>query len=164
REPRQIAAIDRSQFLPHAHSALLLSFISNSVRLMLMTDFKNMFRLDGKVALVVGAGSGIGRAAALGLAAAGAVTICADVNREAAVDTAAELGGADAIGVDITDEAAVDSLVAKYPAIDVVVSTPAVNVRKPLLNYTGEEFDRVLRLNLRGNFHVVRAVGRRMSE
>lgn len=45
-----------------------------------------------------------------------------------------------------------------------LVSTPAVNVRKPLLRYSVEEFDRVLRLNLKGNFLIAQAVGRVMSE
>jgi len=137
-----------------------------------MTDFSAMFRLDGRIALVAGAASGIGRSAAKGLAAAGAVTICADRNESGAAQTAAEIqsagGAAEPLKIDIAEESSVTGVVeeirAKHGAIHVLVSTPAVNVRKPLLRYSAEEFDRVLRLNLKGNFLIAQAVGRVMSE
>ncbi len=131
-----------------------------------------MFRLDGRVALVAGAASGIGRSAAQGLAAAGAMVVCADVNTEGAARTAAEIreqgGAADSIALDITEEAsvarAVEQVRERHQRIDILVSTPAVNVRKPLLRYTAEEFDKVLRLNLKGSFLIAQAAGRVMSE
>jgi NAD(P)-dependent dehydrogenase (short-subunit alcohol dehydrogenase family) len=137
-----------------------------------MLNFNTMFRLDGRIALVAGAASGIGKSAARGLASAGAVTICADLNEPGARNTAAEIrtagGVAESVELDIADEASVAGVVegirAKHGAIHVLVSTPAVNVRKPLLNYSAEEFDRVLRLNLKGNFLIARAVGRVMSQ
>jgi NAD(P)-dependent dehydrogenase (short-subunit alcohol dehydrogenase family) len=122
-----------------------------------------LFRLDGKVALVAGAASGIGRAAAQGLAAAGAHVVCADVNDAQPV---AEETGGEAIALDITDEAsvanAIRSIRERHGRIDVLVSTPAVNVRKPLLSYTAEEFDKVIRLNLKGTFLIAQAVGKVM--
>jgi NAD(P)-dependent dehydrogenase (short-subunit alcohol dehydrogenase family) len=125
-----------------------------------------LFRLDDKVALVAGAASGIGRASANGLARAGAHVICADVNLEGAKVVAEEIGG-EAVALDITDEpaviAAVDSIREQHGRIDVLVSTPAVNVRKPLLNYTAEEFDKVIGLNLKGTFLIARSVARVMS-
>jgi len=132
-------------------------------------NFDKLFRLDERVALVAGAGSGIGRSAARGLAAAGAITICADIKAKAAADTAAELGGsAEALTVDITDEksvaAAMKSIHKKHGHLEVLVCTPAVNVRKPLLNYTGEEFEKVLRLNLKGSFLMAQAAGAMMHE
>jgi len=132
-------------------------------------DFSKLFRLDGRVALVAGAASGIGRAAAHGLAAAGAVTVCADLNEQGAARTAHEIGrNAEALGLDITNQESVDAAVhdilARHKSIDVLVSTPAVNVRKPLLRYTAEEFEKVLRLNLKGSFLIAQAVGRVMSE
>ncbi|HEV2446809.1 MAG TPA: SDR family NAD(P)-dependent oxidoreductase, partial [Candidatus Sulfopaludibacter sp.] len=135
-------------------------------------DFSKLFRLDGRVALVAGAASGIGRAAAHGLAAAGAITVCADLNEQGAASTAAEIrdrgGNAEAAGLDITDQASVDAAVqsiqSRHQRIDVLVSTPAVNVRKPLLRYTAEEFEKVLRLNLKGSFLIAQAAGRVMSE
>ena len=131
----------------------------------LMQNLSKLFRLDGKVALVVGAASGIGRSAARGLAAAGAHVVCADINDASPV--AAEIGSGDSIVLDITDEAAVTAAVGdihqRLGHIDVLVSTPAVNVRKPILSYTGEEFDKVIRLNLKGNFLIAQAVARVMS-
>jgi NAD(P)-dependent dehydrogenase (short-subunit alcohol dehydrogenase family) len=132
----------------------------------------SLFRLDGKVALIAGAASGIGQAAAHGLASAGALAICADVNQAGAEETAAGIraggGQAEAVVLNILDEAAVAAAVKaiheKHGRIDVLVSTPAVNVRKPLLNYTGEEFDKVIDLNLKGTFFIMQAAARVMSE
>jgi NAD(P)-dependent dehydrogenase (short-subunit alcohol dehydrogenase family) len=124
---------------------------------------ESMFRLDSKAALVVGAASGIGQAAAKALGAAGATVICADVNAEGAEATAAEIPGSRAVVVDLMDETAVQEVVGRLGRIDVLVSTPAVNVRKPLLKYTSEEFNRVIGLNLRGTFHVVKAVASGME-
>jgi NAD(P)-dependent dehydrogenase (short-subunit alcohol dehydrogenase family) len=132
----------------------------------------SLFRLDGKIALIAGAASGIGQAAARGLAGAGATVICADINQAGAEETAAGIrsggGQAQALALNIMDEPAVTGAVKmlqeKHSRIDVLVSTPAVNVRKQLLNYTGEEFDRVIGLNLKGTFLVMQAVGRIMNE
>lgn len=109
----------------------------------------SLFRLDGRVALVAGAASGIGRASALGLSQAGATVICADINvveaENAATEISAGKGRGEAVALDITDERAVESVVdgirAMHGQIDVLVVTPAVNVRKPLLSYTAAEFD-----------------------
>ncbi|HYL73324.1 MAG TPA: SDR family NAD(P)-dependent oxidoreductase [Bryobacteraceae bacterium] len=137
-----------------------------------MENFNALFRLDERVALVAGAASGIGRAAALGLASAGATTICADLNPAGAEEVASEIraagGDAEALAVDITDEQSVAGVVRrileKRHAIDILVSTPAVNVRKLLLQYSAEEFDKVIGLNLKGSFLIAQAVGRTMSE
>jgi NADP-dependent 3-hydroxy acid dehydrogenase YdfG len=75
--------------------------------------FENLFRLDGKIAVVTGAGNGLGRSFALGLAAFGAIVICADKNREGADETAAlakqSRGQAEAESVDVADEASVEA-------------------------------------------------------
>jgi NAD(P)-dependent dehydrogenase (short-subunit alcohol dehydrogenase family) len=69
--------------------------------------------------------------------------------------------------LDIADEAAVvtafDRIVARRGRLDAVVCTPAINVRKPILKYTGDEFERVVKVNLRGNFNVLQAAGRIMT-
>lgn len=121
---------------------------------------------------MAGAGSGIGRAAARGLAGAGAITLCADINPKAAETVAAEIrnagGQAEALVLDITDAASVSGVVQqireKHRHIHVLVSTPAVNVRKPLLQYTEQEFEKVIGLNLKGTLLLVQAVGRMMNQ
>jgi len=132
-----------------------------------MTDWGALFRLDGRVALVAGAASGIGRAAAHGLAAAGATVACTDLNQAGAKETAREIGSTESHALDITDETSVARVVngiqQRHGGLDILVTTPAVNVRKPLLRYTAEEFDRVLRLNLKGSFLIAQAAGRVMS-
>jgi NAD(P)-dependent dehydrogenase (short-subunit alcohol dehydrogenase family) len=134
--------------------------------------FDSLFRLDGRVALVAGAASGIGLAAAQGLAAAGAFVICADINGPGADQAAAAIrdhgGRADAVTLDIVDAAAVDEVFDRaaqdYGRIHAVVTTPAVNIRKRLLDYSDADFERVLRLNLQGTFHVLQAAGRHMAQ
>jgi NAD(P)-dependent dehydrogenase (short-subunit alcohol dehydrogenase family) len=129
------------------------------------------FRLDGKVAAVVGAGSGIGEAVAVVFAGVGARVVCVDVEAEKAGQVAERIrsagGQADSAALDIRDgravQAAFDGVRQRHGRFDVAVCTPSINVRKPLLSYTEEEFDRVVTLNLRGNFNVLRAAGRLMT-
>jgi NAD(P)-dependent dehydrogenase (short-subunit alcohol dehydrogenase family) len=133
-----------------------------------MYDYRSMFDLTGKTALVVGAGSGIGEASAHGLAAFGARVVCADVDANAAQNTAKEIssavGEADALELDMTDADSVRRAVEYVGTPDVLVSTPSVNVRKPVLEITDEEFDRVVELNLKGTFRLIRDFGRGMAE
>ena len=126
------------------------------------TDYRALFDLTGRRALVVGAGSGIGEAVAHGLAAFGARVVCADVNLTAAERVADGIG--QAVQLDVTDAEAVQQVVGELDALDILVSTPSINVRKPLLEYTEDEFERVVNLNLRGSFLALQAAGRRMSE
>ena len=130
-----------------------------------------MFGLDGKVAAVIGAASGIGEAVALGCARHGATVHCLDVNTEGAAGVAraatAEGFSATAAGIDIRDagavDAALDEVVAASGRVDITVCTPSINVRKRLLDYTPEEFDAVVTLNLKGSFNVLRAAARHMT-
>jgi len=132
----------------------------------------DQFSLEGKVIAVVGAGSGIGEAIAIGAAEQGAAFVgCLDVNLDAAASVAdriaAQGGNAGAAAIDIADaegtRACLDTLAAAQGALDGLVCTPAINVRKPILAYSGDEFDRVVRVNLRGNFNVLQAAGRIMT-
>jgi NAD(P)-dependent dehydrogenase (short-subunit alcohol dehydrogenase family) len=128
-------------------------------------DYKNLFDLTGKHALVIGAGSGIGREAALGLAAFGATVACADVNLGPLQSLIKEIGGnATAHSVDLVNQQSVNELIAGLPKLDVLVCTPSVNVRKRLLEYTEADFDKVVSLNLKGSFFAMQAAGKRMSE
>jgi NAD(P)-dependent dehydrogenase (short-subunit alcohol dehydrogenase family) len=130
-----------------------------------MYDYRSMFDLSGKTALVVGAGSGIGRASAGALAAFGATVHAADARLEAAEETVGELGGeARAIEMDMTSPQSVGAVVESIGAPDVLVSTPSVNVRKPMLEISDDEFDRVIDLNLKGTFRLLREFGRGMAE
>ena len=137
-----------------------------------MTDTarSDLFRLDRKTIVVVGAGSGIGRAVAIGAARQGARVACADLNEASARGTAdqivAEGGDASSARLDITSAAetehVLEDLDGDGEGIDGLVCTPSINVRKKLLDYSENEFDRVVHVNLKGSFNVVRAAGRRM--
>jgi NAD(P)-dependent dehydrogenase (short-subunit alcohol dehydrogenase family) len=131
----------------------------------------SIFDLTGKVAVVIGGASGIGEAVAVGAAEAGATVACLDLNEEAAgrVAERARAGGCrcEAGGLDIRDGDAVTRAFTgvrdRHGSLDVVICTPSINVRKKILDYSGEEFDRVLALNLKGNFNVLQAAGRIMT-
>ena len=107
-------------------------------------DYSTLFRLDGRKALVVGAGSGIGRESALALAAHGAEVVVRDVNAAAAETTASMTAGLSAYELDVLDGAAIDRAAEEQGAVDVLVFTAATNVRKCVLDYSPEEFDRVV--------------------
>jgi NAD(P)-dependent dehydrogenase (short-subunit alcohol dehydrogenase family) len=130
-------------------------------------SYKNLFNLEGKTAIVVGAASGIGQAAAKGLADFGAKVIVADMNFEGAKATAQmihEAGGvAEVRQANLSDANSVTALFTGFEQIDIMVCTPAINVRKRLLDYTDEEFDKVVGLNLKGNFRLLRETGRFMK-
>jgi len=131
----------------------------------------NLFSLEGRVAAVVGSGSGIGEAVALGCAEAGAQLCCLDIDLAAAERTAAAArafgGTATAAQLDIRDGPATNQafrdIARGRGSLDVVVCTPGVNVRKPLLDYTDREIDHVLDLNLKGGAHVIQSAGRVMK-
>lgn len=130
-------------------------------------DYRSLFDLTGRTAVVVGAGSGIGQSAALGLAAFGAQVVCADVNSDNAAATVAAIEEAGGVALpaalDMRDATAVQALFATLPRLDVLVSTPSINVRKPLLQMSDEEFQRVVGLNLAGTFTLLREAGKVMA-
>ena len=98
----------------------------------------------------------------------GAQVFCADVNAGAVEDTAEQIrsegGKGEALELDMTDSGSVRAAAERVGVPDVLVSTPSINVRKPLLDYTDEEFDRVVDLNLKGTFRLIREFGRGMAE
>lgn len=127
-------------------------------------DYSRLFRLDGRTAVVVGGGGGIGRESALALAAHGANVVVADRDVEAAKATAALAPELSPYQLDILDAGAVARAAEELGDVDVLVFTAATNVRKRVLDYTEEEFDRVVSLNLRASFRLVRAFGAGMAE
>ena len=128
-------------------------------------DYKNLFDLSGKTAMVIGAGSGIGEATAIGLSAFGAEVICVDLDHEAAISTLEKLeGDGSAIQLNITDKARVNEVFSELEALDILICTPSVNVRKPMLDYSEDEFDKVVNLNFKGNFFAMQAAGKIMSQ
>ncbi|HEY7200903.1 MAG TPA: SDR family NAD(P)-dependent oxidoreductase [Candidatus Dormibacteraeota bacterium] len=133
-----------------------------------MEDYRALFDLSRRSALVVGAASGIGEASAHALAAFGARVACADVDLPGAERTTAAIAGeggaAEAIALDVRDPASVAAARDRLGAPDVLVVTPSVNVRKPLLSIADDEFDRVVGLNLKGTFRVLREFGGGMAE
>jgi NAD(P)-dependent dehydrogenase (short-subunit alcohol dehydrogenase family) len=125
-----------------------------------MTSYAKLFDLTGKRALVVGAG-GIGLEVARALADHGADVTAADVD-PAAAQAAGDAAHGDGIELDVTDATTVRAAAASYP-VDILVSTVGMNVRKRLADYTDDEFDRVVDVNLRGTFRLIRAFGPAMA-
>ncbi|MGW7532630.1 SDR family NAD(P)-dependent oxidoreductase [Amycolatopsis sp. NPDC054798] len=123
-------------------------------------NYAGLFRMDGRRAVVLGAGSGIGREAARALAAQGASVICADRD----VAAARETGVGEVYEIDLLAPGAIAAAATELGPLDAVVLTAATNVRKRLLDYTREEFDRVVELNLGVAFEVLRAFGAPMVE
>ncbi|MFD7898189.1 bifunctional aldolase/short-chain dehydrogenase [Streptomyces sp. NPDC059743] len=129
--------------------------------------------LAGRIALVTGAGSGIGRAIAHRLAAEGACVVVADLNAESATTVAGELGpgGTDtavAVTVDVTDEeqikAAFDAAVLAYGGVDLIVNNAGISISKPLLETTARDWDLQHSIMARGSFLVSREAVRVMTD
>lgn len=121
------------------------------------------FRLDGRRALVTGAGRGIGSAAAAALAGAGAaVTLVARSQGEIEAGARAIGNGAQAEVLDVTDLAAVATFFASRPAYDILVNNAGTNRPKPMTEVSEQDYDAVLGLNLKSAFFVAQASVRRM--
>lgn len=128
------------------------------------TRYSQLFRLDGRLAVVVGGGGGIGREAAQALAAQGATVVCADIDAEAAAETAGLCGAAGrSRPLDVLAPNAVEEAAGELADADILVFTTGTNVRKRLLDYSDAEFDRVVGLNLRASYRLIRAFGATMA-
>jgi len=129
-----------------------------------------MGRLTGKVALVVGAGGGIGGAGAEALAREGASVFCSDLDGAAVDATAARIRAAGARAVasalDVRDRAAVDAAVAavvrEFSRLDIVLESAGISHRLNFLDVDAETWDRIIAVNLTGMFQVGQAAARQM--
>jgi 3-oxoacyl-[acyl-carrier protein] reductase len=129
-------------------------------------------RLNAKVAIITGAGQGIGAATALKFAREGAIVAVCDLNHAAVSDVvgACREAGAQALGftLDVANRQAVDDMVAsvleQYGRIDVLVNNAGITRDARLQKMTLKQFDEVIDVNLRGVFHASQAVVDRMIE
>ena len=122
-------------------------------------------RVQGRVAIVTGAASGIGKASAIRLAEEGATVICADLNGSGAEATALKIiadgGRAMAVEIVISDSAQCDAAVSKavdsYGSIDILVNNAGVNLPSVFHETTNEAIDRTLSVNVKGAMYLTRA-------
>jgi NAD(P)-dependent dehydrogenase (short-subunit alcohol dehydrogenase family) len=130
-------------------------------------NYKHLFDLTGKNALVLGAASGIGKASAEAIAALGARVICADIDRAGVEETARAINGeafvCDAASADDIARLA-DFAAKKFPRLHAAVTTPGINVRRLVSDYAEADFDRVIATNLKGTFLFLRTFSRMLIE
>ena len=128
------------------------------------------FRCDGELAVVTGGGSGIGRAAALALARLGARVAIIDIDAVTGAEVAAAISGAggtaSAHHLDVTEEASVErelrGLFERHGRLDVLVNSAGIAIRKPAVELSLAEWERVMAVNVTGSFLCARAAARHM--
>ncbi len=129
-----------------------------------------MFSLENKVAIVTGARRGIGQGIALALAQAGADIVVSDINQEECQKVVEEIEGLGrkglAVKCDVTQKSEVEEMVAQtvkeFGKVDILVNNAGIAGMKPFLDLTEEEWDRVLDINLKGQFLCARAAAKEM--
>lgn len=119
------------------------------------------FRLDGRRALVTGAGRGIGLGAAAALAEAGASVILVARSAAEIGAAAAEMGG-QAVVLDVSDRKAREAFFAEQPAFDILVNNAGTNRPMPMTDVTDEDYDAVFDLNVKSAFFIAQECARRM--
>jgi NAD(P)-dependent dehydrogenase (short-subunit alcohol dehydrogenase family) len=126
-----------------------------------------VFSLAGRVALITGGGTGIGLEIARCMVTAGATVIITGRREAVLQESAAEMGaGAHYLVNDVSDLSSTDALVeqieAEYGPLDILVNNAGINMKKPALEVTDEDFSRIIHTNLNAVFALTRAAARRM--
>jgi len=127
-------------------------------------------KFAGQTAIVTGAGRGMGRAVALGLAAEGANVVVAEVDEAAAKDVVGEIeraaGSARAVKVDISSVADISRLFEKtlteFGGVDILINNAGIGIAKPLVDYTEADWEKQLGVNLKGMFFATQEAARLM--
>lgn len=133
-------------------------------------DYKKMFSLDGKVAIVTGGASGLGFAMAKCYASAGAKVFITGTRDQASLDaSASEIGfGCEGIQYDISDEkkhkVIIEDIIKKSGRIDIIVSNAGVHCKKDIEDITKDDFDKVLSIHVIGAFGLIQAAVPYMKE
>jgi len=131
-------------------------------------DINSRFRLDGRTALVTGAGRGIGRACAIALSQAGAEVWLAARTREEIERATYEIrtagGKAHAVAGDVTNAADLKRLFSGITALDILVNNAGSNIPEPFVEVSEAHLDQLLALNVRAAFLVAQAAARKMVE
>lgn len=132
----------------------------------------DLFRLEGRVALITGGSKGLGQAMARGLASAGADLLLTSRNEVEVQQTAEDIAGqypskVIGLGADVTKpedaQRAVDHAVEKLGKIDILINNAGINIRGPIEDLTPEQFQQVMETNTTGPWLMCRAVARHMK-
>jgi NAD(P)-dependent dehydrogenase (short-subunit alcohol dehydrogenase family) len=134
---------------------------------------KDLFKLDGKTAIVIGGAGGLGEAIALGLSNYGAKLVVASRNMDALEKVAAHIRGETKgevvpMQVDVTDEESVTKLVEavlrQFETVDILVNAMGLNIKREALDYPMEDWDRIFEINVKGTMLACKHFGKVMKE
>ncbi len=137
-----------------------------------MHNMKDMFSLEGKIAVVVGGAGGIGESLAMGLGSMGATVVVSSRKQEALDKVAQEIveeTGSESVGItcDVTSEESLDGLAAavkeKYGKIDILVNASGLNIKHPAYEYDMADWDKLFAVNVKGTMNACKAFAKVMK-